>query len=97
MPVVNRNEDLSPSSTVAVYCERLNELDMMIPEEPFFGVVEIEIETEQIRELILKNATIVRELIENDELHPEVLAVLSRYFDIFNEECGDPVDGSLIE
>ena len=87
MPVVNRSEDLNPSATVAVYCERLNELDMMIPEEPFFGVIEIEIETEQMRELILKNASIVRELINGDELHPEVLVVLSRYFDIFNEDC----------
>lgn len=87
MPVVNRNEDLNPSATVAVYCERLNELDMMIPEEPHFGVIEIEIETEQMRELILKNAAIVRELINGDELYPEVLTVLSRYFDIFNEDC----------
>ena len=87
MPTVNRNEDLHESTQVAVYCERLEEMDKAQPEEPFFTVIDIEIETERMRDLITKSAAIARQLINDDELHPDVLTVLSRYFDIFNEDC----------
>lgn len=87
MPTVNRNDDLSDSAQIAVYCERLEELDGMKPEEPFFTVVDIEIEAELMRELITKNSEIVRALITEDTLHPGVVRVLSRYFGVFNEEC----------
>ena len=87
MPILNRNDDLSAEIQAAVYCERLEELDKMEPEDPFFTVVDIEIETERMRELITKSAEIVRELISEDTLCPAVLEVLSRYFDLFNEEC----------
>ena len=87
MPTVNRSEDLPESAQVAVYCERLEELDRMKTEEPFFTVIDIEIETERMRELTTQKASVARQLVNDDELHPEVLKVLSRYFDIFSEDC----------
>ena len=87
MPIVKREDTISESMQVAVYCERLEELDRMEPEEPFFGVVDIEIETEKIRELVAKKSEVVRAMLTEDTFHPDVVRVLSRYFDVFNEEC----------
>ena len=84
MPVVNRNEDLSKSAQIALYCEQLNELENSVPEYPGEAETMSRMRTELLG-IIYANESIVLELVNGDELYPEVLETLHRLTDGFED------------
>jgi len=84
MPLVNRNEDLPKSAMIALYCEQLNELENSIPEYPGDAEAMPRLKAELLG-ILYENEAIVLELVNGDELYPEVLETLYRHTDGFED------------